>query len=418
MRLKEYKNRIKNNFLLSSIFTVASLDILNKLLKGILIILLIRCLDIEEYSKYTLFITISTFVYSFFANGLYTTYVLNESERISRNGRTSIRLYKNNFYIISIINLALILFSLLLIIKDKNNILITVAFIYSFTICILELCKSYYLVNKNFKQSGKIVNQINIIIIISLLLMILLHRVNLMSIAILHIMVTGYFALINFKKIIKLISIDKEEFDDNIYISNYYKTSLWIMSYTALLAIFNQIDILIIKAFLNNESVAIYGVSFKYYTLMLSILPAIKTVLKIRTTQKDMLDDLYAQKEFMKMWIRKTSKIVIPMIIIVIFLSPVVLTTLNGKQYNDSIILFQIFCIGISISYIFSPSSNILMAMRKYKFMTSLAFLVCILNFVGNIVLVNSMGIIGVVIITVISHTMINLVSTFVVLKL
>ena len=419
MIAKVLNTKIKNNFLISSIYTVASFDLINKFLKGLLTILLIRTLTINEYSQYTFFITISTFIFSFFSNGLYTTYTLVESERVSREGYCSIKLFKNNLFIISSINI--LLFSIITFLSFKEHIdrIILLGVIYSFTISILELVKSYYLVNKKFKNSGKIVNDINIIIAISLMILVIFNKLSLSYVIIFHIFVTGLFAVVHLLKILNLMKNEKlKSYEEKIDFKDYYKASLWIMSYTALLAIFNQMDVFIIKKYLDNESLAMYGVSFKYYNLMLSLLPAIKTVLKIRTTQKDMLDNLKIQKKFIATWIKKTSIVVIPSIIIVILVTPYVFNILNGKQYSNAIAPFQIFCIGVAISYIFSPSSNVIMSMKKYKFITILAFIVCILNLVGNIILVNSIGIIGVVLMTIISHAVINLTSTYYVLKI
>lgn len=419
MLTKEFNKEKKSNFLISSICTVASLDIINKFLKGLLTILLIRTLTVNEYSQYTVFITISSFVFSFFVNGLYTTYTLNESERISREGYCSIKLFKNNLFIIGAINI--ILFSIIGVLTLKKYVEFTIflGLIYSFTISILELVKSYYLVNKKFKKSGKIVNNVNILICISLIMLVICNKVNLISVIISHIVITGLFGVTHLLKILKLINKQKSQsYEELIDMNEYYRSSLWIIGYTALLAIFNQMDIFVIKEYLNNESIAMYGVSFKYYTLMLSILPAIKTVLKIRTTQKDMVDNLTEQKNFIIKWIKKTSILVIPSIIIIIMVSPYFFNILNGEQYKDAIIPFQIFCIGVAISYIFSPSSNVIMSMKKYKFITILAFTVCMFNFIGNIIVVNSIGIIGVVIITIISHSIINIGSTCYVLKM
>lgn len=410
--------KIKGSFLLKSILTLASLDVLNKLLKGILTILLIRNLTIDEYSNFTLFTTISSFLFSFFINGLYTNYTLNESERISRTGNSSMKLFNLNLIIVSFINVVLIIGCSLLQNKNANKELYVLSMIYSFTICLLELCKSYYLVNKEFKKSGNIVNRINILMLVSLVILIIFKGINFKNIVIIHIVITGVYSLVNIYNIYIKNKCVADLDNCEINIKQYYRDALWIVLYTALLAIFNQMDVFIISHYLDKKSVAIYGVSFKYYTLLLSLLPAIKAVLKIRTTQKDMLDSLDYQKHFVSNWIKKTSLIVVPLIFLAILIIPIVFPILNGDQYNDSIIPFQIFCIGVGLSYIFSPSSNVLMSMKKYEFMTILALVICIINYIGNILLVKQFGIIGVVFITIISHALINILSTIKVLRL
>ncbi len=192
--------------------------------------------------------------------------------------------------------------------------------------------------------------------------------------------------------------------------------SFWIVIYLILLNLFNQMDIVMLSNMLKDEDVAMYGIAFKYYSLLLTLLPSIKAVLRVRTSKKEYVDSREHRKDFTMLWLKKTGILVVPACFLIILTSGIFMPIINGHQYDASINAFRILMIGVGISYVFASNVGIMMAANKHKTLCVLALVALIFNTITNWIFIPIWGINAAAATTVISHAILNVSATFFIL--
>lgn len=402
--------KILNKKLLKNINTVVFFDMVSKVLSFLLMILLVRLLSKESFAAITLFISISALISNSISNGLNLSYVRYEVERYSKTGS-----YTNLLIISLLIQLMLIiivvfLFYIYLCLPYSKNVLILEVFffsvLYSIGLVLFSTISTFLQIQEKYVLNGTLINIKNLtIFFICFIFSIYNNSINFDIVAIIYILAPAFSIPILYYifKTTIFEKINKSDFKEFI------RASIWLILYSVFIAFLSQVDIIIINSMLSERDLANYGVSFRYYIILLSILPSITTVLRIRTSKKDLINSAKKQKKMVIEWIRSTSKYVIPLITICIIISPTVLPLLNGDEYQLAIIPFQILSIGAGISYIFSPGITIFMAMKKYRLLCGITLLALSINVIGNILIINHLNIIGVAIMTILAHAFLNI---------
>jgi O-antigen/teichoic acid export membrane protein len=156
----------------------------------------------------------------------------------------------------------------------------------------------------------------------------------------------------------------------------------------------------------SEETLANYGVAFKYYSLLLTSLASITIVLRPLLARANMLDPA-RQIAFTTKWLRYSLWTGIPILLFDIFGKPVYVW-LNGAKYADSFPMLIILSVGVWLGLILSPQVKILIAGLRFRSMFLLGTLAFVVGFIGNRLMVPTMGGIGASIATVISQTVIN----------
>ena len=172
------------------------------------------------------------------------------------------------------------------------------------------------------------------------------------------------------------------------------------------LALFSQLDVFMISRFQPVEQLAVYGVAFRYYGAILIMLGSIHAVLLPRFSRAEYLDKT-KQRDFVFNWLKVSSLSIIPVSVMAFYAKPLFIL-LNGEAYGDSAVIFKIFCIGVVISFMFSPLINILIGAKRYAYITMIAFMALIMNFVGNMLAIRVYGILGVTVVTVVTYVFVN----------
>jgi O-antigen/teichoic acid export membrane protein len=403
--------------LLANIFTVFSFDMLAKCIVAVTTVLLIRILNTNDYAAFTLFNSISSFISGVIATGICISYVRFESENSSRLLPKNDNLFKFNFLLITSIHLLLMLFLLAVYVFYENEKLfydVGMFFwgiFYAYTLALQRLNESYYQAREKFQKAGLILNIKNFVLLLLIGTLMMLRKFSLIyivvSITSISFLVSLYITTIIFRN----ISINKI---NSCLIIEYLSASGWLILYYLLLSLFNQMDVFMISHFLGKLALSNYGVANKYYNLLLSLLPSIFAVLRVRTAKADMVDDLNKQREFAYKWIKTVVPYVVVLVVGAIIVSRFIFPILNGDKYNDAIVTFHIFCLGAGCSYIFAPNVSVLMSMKRNKTLCFLGFIACIFNYIGNYILIPIYGINAAAATTILAHMIINIFSTLI----
>jgi len=174
----------------------------------------------------------------------------------------------------------------------------------------------------------------------------------------------------------------------------------WLSFFSFAAAGFAYIDILVASVLLNEHQVSTLGASLRYWALVLSAMPALGAVLRVRTAQVDIVDSAARQRAMVFSWIRRTF---IPTTLITgaaFLLAPSVIPAVDGGKYPESVETFQIFLVTALAAYITAPAGTILIARRRYDLLGSVYAVGLIINLIGDVLVARSFGVYGIAVVS------------------
>lgn len=406
------KVKIPRDFLLVFIF-----DILAKILMVVITILLIRMMPPSEYAFIVIFTAISSFIYGIIGEGISLSFIRYSTEQLSRTGKNTVGLHAISSIVIFFLTILFLIFiPFISNIFNTTTQIVFIASIYALILSVNNMNQAYFQSREMYVRAGIINNLKNVFLFILLIYLVFsFNEVTAVPIFIAYIICGSIAFILGTIKVYKGIKI-RTIFSDSMNFKVMLRESVGIIIYLILLSIINQVDVIMISNLMSIEDVALYGIAFRYYALLLTLLPAIKAVLRVRTSKAEYIDDVYQRQKITINWIKSTWKFVIPCVLVVVFLSDLIMPILNGKQYDVAIGTFKILAIGVGISYIFASNISIMMSAKKYKELCSIALIALIINVLLNFVLIPKMGINGSAIATVLSHLIINVSATYFIL--
>lgn len=407
-------NRLKISILRNAYINVLIFDIISKIIVSLTTVILIRCLTISQYSEFTMFTTLSGYIAGILGSGLSVAVTRHCVEYYSRFNKTINGLY----WILDAFFYCLFFISIFICISAKKlNSIFFLSIMYGFLLCIDKLNVSYYQSKEHYTLAGIISNVKNISFFILITIYLLSNNYSELILIYLFFIIITLLSdvFISFNIIVKCKNLDIKE---NVHhIKKIFSNSIYIIIYMTFLNAFNYMDIFFIRMLCRAEAVAEYGVAFKYYNLLLSLLPTIQIVKNIQSAKADIIDNSYKRKNEVKRWIKTSTPIAIILFIIGIPATYILFPILNGVRYNNAIILFIILMFGAMISYVTSPNVNFMLSTKKGGKICLFAALAFIFNIIGNYMLVSHIGAIGASLTTVAANFLFNGLCTISVLK-
>jgi O-antigen/teichoic acid export membrane protein len=145
------------------------------------------------------------------------------------------------------------------------------------------------------------------------------------------------------------------------------RESGWLTVYYLLSAGVSYASIFTVAALLDDEAVASFGAALRYIAIVLGPTPALLAILRVRTSQQDIVDSAEAQTRMLMGWIRRAIVPVVGLLGVAIALGPLFIPIVDGGRYPDSVPIFQLLLIGAMFAYITMPSPNLLMSQRRFR---------------------------------------------------
>ncbi|KGE18323.1 polysaccharide biosynthesis C-terminal domain-containing protein [Paenibacillus wynnii] len=389
-------------------------DILSKVFMIVITIILIRIMSPSQYADIVKFTALSSFIYGVFGEGISLSFIRYSTEQYSRTGKSTVGLHAVSSLLIFILSfLVITLVPVLTGIYNTTAIVVIYASFYGFILSLINMNQAFFQSREMYVKSGITNNLRNVFILISLLyLMIIFKEVKATQVFLVYVICGSIAFVFGIIRIYKGTLL-KEILSNRSILKLMLQDSFGIVIYLVILNVINQIDIVMISNMMTEKDVAMYGIAFKYYSLLLTLLPSIKAVLRVRTSKKEYIDDIEQRKKFTLIWLKRTWKFVIPFSVFVILASDIFMPIMNGEQYDEAINTFKILCVGVGISYMFASNTSIMMAAKKYKTLCLLAITSLGVNVLVNWMLIPVWGINGAAVATILTHMIINVSATF-----
>ncbi|QUL53901.1 oligosaccharide flippase family protein [Paenibacillus tritici] len=410
--IKKITNKMPKDF-----FNVFAFDILSKAFMIIITILLIRMMPSSEYAQLVQFTALSSFICGVFGEGISLSFIRYSTEQYSRTGKSSTGLHMvSSILIVFLSFFSILLFPILSGIYNTSSTVVIFASFYGFILSLINMNQGYFQSREMYVKSGITNNLRNVFLLLFLLILLFfIGKADSQLVFIIYVVcgiLAFFFGIYSIYKGVtfKQILMDLDNLKSMLH------DSIGIIIYLIILNIINQIDVVMISHLMSVNDVAIYGIAFKYYSLLLTLLPSIKAVLRVRTSKKEYIDNFVQRRDFTLSWLKKTWIFVVPFSLMIIFASDIFMPILNGSQYDKSISTFKILAIGVGISYMFASNTSIMMAAKKYKTLCALAVLALGIDILLTWILIPIWGINGAAIGTITAHTFINVSVTFFIL--
>ncbi|MFA5134761.1 MAG: oligosaccharide flippase family protein [Patescibacteria group bacterium] len=203
------------------------------------------------------------------------------------------------------------------------------------------------------------------------------------------------------------IQTETEKKLPNEFLKKFLHYSKWVVLMAVTSLIFSRIDIFMLTSMVDLGQVALYSFAFTIYSTYLIVLNTINTVLlpKISSFQTYLELRIAAKKIF------KFSILIAIIILPTIFFIRPLTQFIFQNKFDGSMPVIYVFFLSLLISIIVNPIVNILLVIKRQKFLSLLTFAILILNVIGNLIFIPRYGIIGAVWVTACTHIFSNVIA-------
>jgi len=398
------------------IFKVYLGDILSTVIGGLTVWLLIRGLSVDDYASYTAFTTIMTLVPGLVGNGINLALIRFSAEYLSKTGRKPFELYVLNFlFQIAIYGaIATLLFSFssgvggFLFGSLSSGPVLQYGLLAGLGYLFIQASMSIFKAEERFGVYIKLLWANKILLFFVIGIFSITKSLHFTLVAKCLILVNIAFGLVISYLGMKGITLKVIPSLIKKHVSTcreFLLSTGWLIGYYLVLTLFQKFDIFLLSRLSSQKELAVYGVAFQYYSILLILLGSITTVLAPKFSRIEMQDPA-VQRRFVFKWLKSTAWIILPILIADLLGKPL-FVRINGAQYAKSFSIFVIFSISVWLSLMFSPLMNVLVARKEFRFIFSLAALTLVINFVGNFFLIPHLGGRGAALVLIFSHNII-----------
>jgi O-antigen/teichoic acid export membrane protein len=175
--------------------------------------------------------------------------------------------------------------------------------------------------------------------------------------------------------------------------------SNWLSLYFLTSAGFAYSSMFMVATLLDDTAVASFGAAERYVSIVLGPVAALMTVLRVRTSQQDVVDSHAHQIKMLVTWIKRASPPTAVVVGIMAALAPLLIPLVDDGRYPDSVTIFQLLMIDAFFVYVTMAAPNLLMAQRRFRLLAVLYSLFLIAQ-VGAAVFAGTIwGVIGIAVV-------------------
>lgn len=395
---------LKNDYVKVYIF-----DMIAKCLSALISIFIIRILTVNDYSDYTFFFSISSFLSGILGSGIglaYTTYAVELREKsIHADALLFREMIKKLLFIYPA--LSAVCFIVIVLFVGRNTITVFMGILYGMLLSFNQIMIVFFQARKEYIVAGLVSNIKSILLSIILAVILLNENSNIWMVYSVYVLTILVSMIVSYCLIHKNIKRIEEESVAKYSLKNMLKDGIWTILYMFAISAFNQVDVMMLKKYTDDTAVASYGVAFKYYSLVISMLPAIQVVLRVNSSGSEMKDPQLRRSKVIQ-WTKKITPFALLLMVVGIVGAKIFFPIINGRQYDSAIYAFDVLILGAALSYITAPNVSIMVGARKQKVLFILASISFVSNVVGNYIFIPSGGIIAAAIATIVAHFILN----------
>lgn len=145
------------------------------------------------------------------------------------------------------------------------------------------------------------------------------------------------------------------------------RESGWLTLYFLSSAGFAYATIFIIALVLDDQAVASYGAALRYLSIIFGPFPALMAVLRVRSSQQDIVDSTKLQLKMLARWIERAGPLVALVLVLTAVAAPLVIPAIDAGRYPESVAIFQIMLISAFFEYTMMPGPSLLLSQRRYQ---------------------------------------------------
>jgi O-antigen/teichoic acid export membrane protein len=381
-----------------------AVDLVTKALGAATVVVLIRGLSVASFAYTTLFLTLAQFAGSAAGGGVRTRYLREEAERLSRGGEAAWEvnfldaLFKGTILVLCVAGAALPIVAVFHIGSQFAGPISFVAYATAFAagLSAAELTIARYQARRRFLAAG-MVSVIRAAALLGAALMILATAQSVLAISL---WLVASMVLVGAVTAGPIAYRGLTATLRRSYLSWFDREEIWLSLYYVAAAGFAYVDVMVAGALLSQHQVATLGASLRYLAIVQSPIPAFGAVLRVRTSQIDLIDSLPNQRAMVLTWLKRTS---LPAALVVggtALLAPLVIPQIDSGKYPGSIVVLQIFLVTALSAYLTAPSVSILMAQRRYLLIASIYAAGLLLNLAGDVAVARRFGLVGIAIVS------------------
>ena len=175
--------------------------------------------------------------------------------------------------------------------------------------------------------------------------------------------------------------------------------SNWLTLYFIASAGFAYGSMFMVATLLDDSAVASFGAAERYVSIVLGPVWALMTVLRVRTSQQDVVDSHSAQLSMLVRWMKRASLPTAAVVGAMAALAPFVIPLIDDGRYPDSVTIFQLLMIDAFFVYVTMPAPNLLMAQRRYRLLAVLYSVFLAVQVAVTVVVGTTWGVIGIAVV-------------------
>jgi len=165
----------------------------------------------------------------------------------------------------------------------------------------------------------------------------------------------------------------------------------YLFLYFLILALLNQIDLLVLRYLGTEHQLATYAAAYRYYNVLLLALTAANAVL-LPTAQRART---WEQTVELRRQHKAALLLFVPVVAIAILAAGTLLPAVDGGRYPDSPAVFRVLAVSSLLSFGMSPALNIVFRYEEFRFLTGAAAAACVIGPILNFFFIPRFGAVG-----------------------
>ncbi|HEU4904906.1 MAG TPA: hypothetical protein VFT19_02175 [Solirubrobacterales bacterium] len=342
-----------------------SLDVVARGLSAIALVLFIRALGVESFAYLVLFLTVGQFAGGALTGGIRTRYLRAEAERVSRGdeGATGFALALATAVAL-IAACGALLYAGASLAGGVDSQFVLLATLFTAGHASIELAMYHNQAHLRFTRGGAIgVARSSAVLAVAALASFGLLGSGPAVAGAVAAAVTGVAALACAPYVRQTIAVPARA----ALGGHFGAEASWLTVYYLASAGFAYVNIFVVASLLDDEAVASYGAASRYLAIALGPVPALLAVIRVRTSQHDVVDSAVLQKEMLIAWVKRTIGPAAAVVAIAVIAAPFAIPLLDQGAYPDSVPIFQLLMLPALVIYTTMPGASMLMAQHRYR---------------------------------------------------
>ena len=383
---------------MKSVLQVFSLDIVAKVLLGLVGIILIRFMPKMEYALYTVAISVVSVITQTLASSFNRIYIVG-SDQFSLGNASS-----------SFLGLQLLIMLLLTLLSLPLVGVVGSAYwfvmLLSLATCLSEFSKTFFQKQLKFVRFS-LVELARVLAFggaVIVLIYVVGHELNAW-----HVLLVQSLAML-----VTFLTLSSKQLRIRDLVAVNAATQLaakvlrgpyrYLFGYFFVLAFFTQVDVFMLRALADDSALATYGSAFRYYSLLSLALGAVHVVWLPVVQNVQSLAELTTILVYHKRMVLLFA----PVVLMGAWAAQWIIPLIDMGKYPDAVLIFRILAISAIVSFAFSPYVNLVMRFEDFKFLFVLIILALLMDVGLNFALVPVHGPVGTAIAAFVAFGIVN----------